>query len=171
MSTIRKPTAKATMPEIADEAGQAVEAVHAKVSAIAVPDFLKPVSDFQEQIRAQAQKSADQFRAQYETFKGKAETATGKLEESFEAANAGARTLNLKIVDLFREQANAGFAHIEALSSAKTFGDAIRLNQAFVQAQAEALQAHSKGIAEFATKLAADVVEPARASVVLPFSR
>ena len=81
------------------------------------------------------------------------------------------REFNMKVLDLFRAQTNAGFAHMQSLFAVKTVADAVKLQQDFAKTQVEALQAQSKEFAESAKKVATDVVEPVKGSMVLPFKR
>ncbi|WP_284178212.1 phasin family protein [Rhabdaerophilum sp. SD176] len=132
---------------------------------------IKPFADMQENFRAQAEKTIEQMRTQYTTLKGNAEVATGKLEESMTAAQAGTREFNAKVFELFRAQTTAGFDHLQALFGAKTLADAVKLQQDFAKVQVEAIQTSTKSLAELAKKVATDVVEPVKASIVLPFKR
>ena len=144
--------------------------VIAEVTA-ASKDAMKPFTDFQEKLRLGTEQGIEQLRTQYAALKGNAETATDKLEESVAAVHAGSRELNLKVLDLFRNQTNAGFAHVQALFTTKNVTDAVKLQQDFVKTQIETLQAQSKEFTELAKKVASDVVEPVKGSIVTPFKR
>lgn len=159
----------------------AVEATTAKVvnqvaantqaATAAAGELMKPFSDMQEKVRANAEKGIEQLRTHYASLKGNAESATDKLEESVAAAHAGTREFNMKVVDLFRAQTSAGFEHMQSLFAVKTVADAVKLQQDFAKAQVEALQVQSKELAEIAKKVATDVVEPVKATMVLSFKR
>jgi phasin len=135
----------------------------------AAAEAMKPFADIQEQVRAKAEKSLETIRTQYATMKTNAELATDKLEESIAAAHAGTREFNTKVFDLFRTNSNAAFDHMQKLFATKSVADAVKLQQDFAKTQFETAQVHSKELAEMAKKLAMDVVEPVKASVVLPF--
>ena len=122
-------------------------------------------------MRENAEKGIAQLRSHYASLKDTAETATDKLEASVQAAHAGTREFNTKVLELFRVQMNAGFEHLQALFAAKSVADAVKLQQDFAKTQVEALQAHSKGLAQIAQKVATDVSEPVKATMVLPFKR
>lgn len=190
MTTAKKPTAKtAEVSKTSEVAKTAVETVETAaktvvetveivankaaeaVGAAPMVDMLKPFSEMQEKVRASAEKGIEQLRAHYASFKDTAETATDKLEESMAAAQAGTRSFNLKVLDLIRLQSNAGLAHVQSLFAAKTIVDAVKLQQEFAKAQAELFQAHAKELADIAKKVATDVVEPVKDSMVLPFKR
>lgn len=145
--------------------------VSTKVATATATEFLKPFTDMQEKVRANAEKGLDQLRSHYATLKGNAESVTDKLEESVAAAHAGTRDFNMKVLEVFRAQTNAGFTHLQSLFAAKTIGDAVKLQQDFAKTQVESLQAHTKNLGEIAKKVATDVSEPVKATMVLPFKR
>lgn len=167
MAVAKKPA----VTVIEETATKVVEQVVANTEAAkaAAGDLLKPVSEIQEKVRANAEKGIEQLRSQYAALKGNAEAATDKLEASVAAAQAGAREFNIKVLELFHAQTNAGFAHLQSLFGVKTVADAVKLQQDFAKTQVEALQANSKHLAELAKKVATDVVEPVKDSIILPF--
>lgn len=169
MAVIKKPVTK-VIEETAEKAVEQTVQVTEAVTA-ATGDLLKPFADMQEKVRANAEQGIEQLRSHYATLKGNAETATDKLEASVAAVHAGTREFNMKVLELFRTQTNVGFEHLQALFGAKSVGDAVKLQQDFAKSQVEKLQAHSQGLAELAKKVATDVVEPVKESMVLPFKR
>lgn len=173
MAVAKKPVT-AAIPQTIDAAvEQVVETTKANTEAAvaAAGDMLKPFADLQEKFRAQAEKTIEQVRTQYSSIKGNAEAATDKLEQSLTAAHAGTREFNAKVFELFRAQTTAGFEHMQALFAARTLADAVKLQQDFTKAQVDVMQSNSKALAELAKKVATDVVEPVKASMVLPFKR
>jgi phasin family protein len=132
-------------------------------------ELLKPLNDMQEQFRAGTEKGLEHLRTQYTTIKSNAETATDKLEESLAAAQAGTKAFQAKVVDLFRTQADANFAHLRALFGAKSLPEALKLQQDFAQAQVATIQTETRNLAELAQKVAGDVVEPVKASLAVSF--
>lgn len=170
MATIKKPVTKVNTETLVEQTAANTQAATAAVQAVAA-DLIKPFADMQEKVRANAEKGIEQIRSHYATLKGNAEAATDKLEESVTAAHAGTREFNMKVLDLFRTQTNAGFEHMQSLFGAKTVADAVKLQQDFARSQVETLQAHSKHLAEIAQKVATDLVEPVKASMVMPFKR
>lgn len=171
MAVAKKPAVtviEETATKVVDQVVANTDAATAAVTA-AAGDFLKPVTEVQEKVRASAEKGIEQLRSHYATLKGNAEAATDKLEASVAAAQSGAREFNIKVLELFHAQTNAGFAHLQSLFGVKTVADAVKLQQDFAKTQVEALQANSKHLAELAKKVATDVVEPVKDSIVLPF--
>jgi phasin len=173
MATIKKPVTKVIEETAETIVEQTVANTQAATAAVqtAAAELAKPFADMQEKVRANAEKGIEQLRSHYATLKGNAEAATDKLEESVTAAHAGTREFNMKVLDLFRTQTNAGFEHMQSLFGAKTVADAVKLQQDFAKSQVETLQAHSKHLAEIAKKVATDLVEPVKASMVMPFKR
>lgn len=173
MATIKKPVTKVIEETAETIVEQTVAQTQAATAAVqtAAADLVKPFADMQEKVRANAEKGIEQLRSHYATLKGNAEAATDKLEESVTAAHAGTREFNMKVLDLFRTQTNAGFEHMQSLFGAKTVADAVKLQQDFAKSQVESLQAHSKHLAEIAKKVATDLAEPVKASMVMPFKR
>jgi len=173
MSVAKKPVAPVAAKTIEATAEKVVNQVvsNTQAATAAVGDLMKPFSEMQEKVRANAEKGIEQLRTHYASLKGNAESATDKLEESVAAAHAGTKEFNRKVVDLFRAQTNAGFEHMQSLFSVKTVADALKLQQDFAKTQVEALQAQSKELADIAKKVATDIVEPVKATMVLPFKR
>lgn len=167
MAVAKKPitkTAETIVDTITETASKAV-------SAVTSSEFAKPFADMQEKVRAGTEKGIDQLRTQYAAMKTSAESATDNLELSLAAAHAGTREFNMKMLDLFRANTNAGFEHLQSLFAVKTLPEALKLQQDFAKTQIEALQANSKEVVELAKKVATDVAEPVKASIVLPFKR
>ena len=134
-------------------------------------EIMKPFTVLQEQMRAQTEKSAEQVRASYASFKGNAELASAKLEESLVAARTGAKVLGEKMLDAVRVQTQVGLDHAKALGTAKDLGEIAKLQQAFVLKQIEAMKVQTQDFAAFSTKIANDVSEPVKASLVAAFKR
>jgi phasin len=168
-ATIAK--ASESVAQVAKAAVKSANAMVGSATPAPMSDMLKPFNAVQEQVRANAEKGIEQIRAHYASLKGTAENATDALEESMAAAHAGSRTFNMKVLELFRLQTNAGFAHMQALFTARTVGDAVKLQQDFARTQVEMLQAHAKELSDIAKRVASDVVEPVKESMVLPFKR
>lgn len=139
--------------------------------AAAVPAAFEPIADIQEKVRASAEKGVEQVKAQYEALKQAAEQATGKIEESFSAAQAGAKSFHLKALELTRANANATFDHVQAMFAAKSVADAVTLQGDFLKKQFEVYAAQAKELSELGQKVLGDAVEPVKAAVVVPFKK
>jgi phasin len=156
-------------PAVAAPVAAAPAAEVAASPVVALSEMMKPLTQMPETFRANAEQGLEKARAQYAALKGNAESMTEKLEESLTAAQSGARVFNGKVVDLFRAQVDAGFAHLNALFNVTSVSEAIKLQQEYSKAQVEALQAQSKDLADFAKQVGEQVVEPVKATIALPF--
>jgi hypothetical protein len=145
--------------------------VEASKPAAAIADLMQPFAAIQEQFRLQTEKNAEQLRTNYAAIKGNAELATAKLEESLVAARTGAKAMGDKVIEAVRTQTTVGFEHAKALGAAKSIEDVAKLQQAFVVSQFEAFKAQASEFAAFSTKIANDVTEPAKASLVAAMKR
>ena len=119
-----------------------------------------------DQFRVFAEQSAEQSKQAYAKFKSGAETAQKAIESTFETAREASTELSLKSLAAARANAEAGFAHLEALFGARTFSEVIELQTAFVRKafetaveQAKDLQAASSKAAEEVSKPMKDVFE------------
>ncbi|MCZ8258684.1 MAG: phasin family protein [Beijerinckiaceae bacterium] len=172
VTTAAPATIEAAVEQVVETTKANTEAVVSAATEMMKPFAeMKPFANMQESFRAQAEKTIEQMRTQYTTLKGNAEAATGKLEESMTAAQAGTREFNATVFALFRAQTTAGFDHLQALFGAKTIADALKLQQDFAKVQVETIQTNTKNLAELAKKVATDVVEPVKSTIVLPFKR
>lgn len=166
--------AAAPVAAVAVPAAAPVVAAPAAAAPVASPfenasEFLKPFTALPETFRANAEQGIETMRTQYAAFKGNAESMSEKLEESLAAAQTGARVFNGKVLDVFRAQVDAGFAHINAMFNVATLSEAMKLQQDFQKAQAEALKAQSQDLADYAKQVAEQVAEPVKSSITLPF--
>ena len=137
----------------------------------AVEAALAPITSMQEKVRETTEKSIEQARAQYEAVKDAAEKATGKIEESVNAAKAGAIDFNLKALELVRKNANASFDHFEALMGVKNVQDFVTLNTEFAKKQAELVAAQVKELTALGQKVVTEAAEPVKSAMVVSFNK
>lgn len=169
---IAEPAAPVAAPlEVAVPQVEAAMPLEALAAPAAEAETMKPFAMIQEQFRASAESSITQMRGQYSAMKDKAENATDKLEESLQAAQSGTKAFGLKMFDLFRAQTNAGLEHFQALFQTRSLADALALQQKFASAQIANLQAQSREFTELAQKVAAEIAEPVKSSIVVSLRR
>ncbi len=113
-----------------------------------------------DQFRAFAEKSVEQSKQAYTKLKSGAEDAQKAMETTFETAKAVSSDLSLKTITAFRANAEAGFAHLEALVGAKTLSEVIELQTAFLRSRAEAGVEQAKEFQAAASKAAEKVSAP-----------
>src|SRR5581483_1588608 len=111
-----------------------------------------------ESIRALAEKTVTQTREAYERGKEQLEEAIDALERSFDAAGQGATAFNRKLIDLAKK-----------LAGAKTLGEIVELQSAFIRSQFDVFAAQASEIRALTQKIAADTAEPIKHQVSKTF--
>jgi phasin len=168
--------AVAPVVEAPVEAVVAVAPAPAKAASkkpVAKPEFdlMKPFTAVQEQMRAQAEKGAEQMRANYAIVKGNAETATVKLEQSMIAARTGAKAFGDKLIEVVQAETKAHLDHVQKLGAARSLDEVAKLQHAFMLAQLDTYRTRSTDLTAFSQKIANDIAEPAKASLVAAWKR
>ena len=113
-----------------------------------------------DQFRAFTEKGVEQSKEAYAKMKSGAESAQKAMETSFETARAAGSELSLKSIALARSNAEAGFAHLEALVGAKSISEVIELQTAFLRKAAEMAVEQTKDFQTVSSKAAEDVAKP-----------
>jgi len=113
-----------------------------------------------DQIRAFAEKGVEQSKEAYAKLKTGAEETQKALEASFETARAVSSDLSLKTISALRANAEADFAHLEALIGAKSISDVVELQSGFLRRRVEMGVEQAKDFQASATKAAEDLVKP-----------
>jgi phasin len=139
------------MAKIAEKSAEFIENVE-------FPTF--DASKATDQIRAFAEKGVEQSKEAYAKIKTGAEETQKALESTFETAKSVSNDLSLKTISAFRANAEAGFAHLEALVGAKTLSDLIELQTSFLRKRVELGVEQAKEFQAVATKAAEQVSAP-----------
>ena len=113
-----------------------------------------------DQIRAFTDKGVEQSKEAYAKVKSSAEETKKAFDQSFEIAKAVSSDLSLKTISAFRANAEVGFAHLEALVSAKTLSEVVELQTAFLRKQVEKTVEQAKEFQAVTTKAVEDVSKP-----------
>jgi phasin len=113
-----------------------------------------------DQIRAFAEKGVEQSKEAYAKLKTGAEDAQKAIESTIETAKSVSGDLSLKTISAFRSNAEAGFAHLEALVGAKNFSEVIELQTAFLRSRVETSVEQAKDFQAAASKAAEKVSAP-----------
>jgi phasin len=121
-----------------------------------------------DQFRVMTEKGMEQSREAYARLKNGAEETQKAFETGFETARATGAELSLKTISAMRANAEAAFAHMEALVGVRSVSEFVELQTAFVRKgvemaveQAKDMQAVSSKAAEEAAKPVKDVFEKA----------
>jgi phasin len=113
-----------------------------------------------DQIRAFAEKGVEQSKETYAKLKTGAEEAQKALEATFETAKSVSSDLSLKTIANLRANAEANFAHLEALVGAKSISEFIELQTAFLRKRVETTVEQAKDFQAVASKAAEEVTQP-----------
>ena len=134
------------------------EKVTELLGTVEFPSF--DASKATDQFRAFAEKGVEQSKEAYAKIKTGAEETQKALESTFETAKSVSSDLSLKTISAFRANAEAGFAHLEALVGAKTLSDLIELQTSFLRKRVELGVEQAKEFQAVATKAAEQVSAP-----------
>ncbi len=128
--------------------------------------FSSSVIPFQlpEQVRAFAEKGVSQARENYTKLKDAAESHNGAIEAMFASATKGTTDYSAKMLDIVKANTTATFDLMQGLTGAKTLPEAFEMLTAHTKHQVEAITAQTKELAEFGQKVAAQTMEPIKAS-------
>ncbi|HEY0218564.1 MAG TPA: phasin [Afipia sp.] len=122
-----------------------------------------------EQVRAFAEKGVTQAREGYQKLKSAAETNNEAIEAAYTSASKGATDFTAKLVDIAKTNTATAFDFAQSLMGVKSLPEAFELMNAHARKQFETLSAQSKDLAEFGQKVAAEAVEPLKASAEKAF--
>jgi phasin len=117
-----------------------------------------------EQMRAFAEKGVSQARDNYAKFKDAAETHNGTMEAVFTSASKGASTYSAKVMEFVKANTSTALDFAQELLGAKSPSEALELWTAHTRKQFETFTAQAKELSELSQKVAAETVEPIKAS-------
>jgi phasin len=117
-----------------------------------------------EQMRALAEKGVSQARDSYAKFKDAAETHNGTMEAVFTSASKGASAYSAKLVEFIKANTTSSLDFAQELLSVKSPAEALELWTSQARKQFETLTAQAKELAELGQKVAAETVEPIKAT-------
>ncbi len=115
-----------------------------------------------DQFRAFTEKGIEQSGQAYAKLKENAETTQKAFEDSFENAKSVSNEWSLKTIAALRANSEAGFDHLEALSSVTTLSNFVELQTAFARKQAEVAADQIKELQAASTKAVEDVLKPVK---------
>jgi phasin len=117
-----------------------------------------------EQMRALAEKGVSQARDSYAKFKDAAETHNGTMEAVFTSASKGASAYSAKLVEFIKANTTSSLDFAQELLGVKSPAEALELWTSQTRKQFETLTAQAKELAELGQKVAAETVEPIKAT-------
>lgn len=113
-----------------------------------------------DQFRAFAEKSGEQAKEAYAKLKTGAEETQKAFETTFEQAKTVSSDLSLKTISAFRDNAEASFAHLEALLGVKSVSELFELQTSFLRKRVEVGVEQTKDFQSYASKAAEKVSAP-----------
>jgi len=120
--------------------------------------FMKP--EVPEAIRDLMKMSIEQAQRAFETFAATSEKTWKSLETSSQTARAGIKSLNEKIGDITRSNAEANFALALKLAESKDIAQAMELQSEHARKQMEAFGRQLEEIRDLATQVIQDSTPP-----------
>ena len=117
-----------------------------------------------EQMRAFAEKGVSQARDSYAKFKDVAESNNSAIEAVFTSASKGASEYSAKLMEMMKANTTATLDFAQELLGIKSPSEAVELCTSHAKKQFETLTDQAKELAELGQKVAADTVEPIKAS-------
>ena len=122
-----------------------------------------------DQFRAFAEKGVEQSKEAYAKLKSGAEETQKAFEASYKSVRAVSSEMSLKTIAALRANAEASFAHLEALVGARSLSEVIELQTSFLRKRVEMGVAQAKDFQAVATKAAEDVARPLKSVVEKTF--
>ena len=115
-----------------------------------------------DQIRVITEKGIEQSTQAYAKLKDNTEAAQKAMEESFETAKSASNEWSLKAIASMRANAEAGFDHLEALTSVTTLPNFFEMQTAFARKQAESAAEQMKEMQAASTKAFEEIFKPVK---------
>jgi phasin len=117
-----------------------------------------------EQMRAFAERGVSQARDNYAKFKDAAETHNVTIEAVFTSASKGASTYSAKLMEFMKANTTAALDFAQEMLGAKSPSEALELWTTHTRKQLETFTSQAKELGELTQKVAAETVEPIKAS-------
>jgi len=120
--------------------------------------FVKP--EVPEAVRDLMKMSIEQAKCAFETFAGTSEKAWKSLDTNSQSARTGIKSLNDKIGDIMRSNAEANFALALKLTESKDVVQALELQSDQARKQMDAFAKQLEEIRDLATQVIQDATPP-----------
>jgi len=116
--------------------------------------------DVPTQMRQFAEQSVEQARKAVDGFLTAAQKTAVTMENQASTAQSGAKDMRDKVMTLAEQNINNSFEFAQKLVRAKDIQEVMALQQEFLKAQMQAMQAQAKDLGSTAAKATADVARP-----------
>ena len=117
-----------------------------------------------EQVRAFAEKGVSQAREAHAKRKDAPEPHNGPIEAVFTSVNKGASAYSAKVMEFLKANTSTSLDFAQELFGVKTPSEALELWTTHTRKQLETFTAQAKELTELSQKVAAETVEPIKAS-------
>ena len=116
-------------------------------------------------LRDLAETNVAQTRELYERSKDTLQAVLTSWQKSFGAANQGAVSLNLKLMDIAERNISNGFDLATGLAGARNLTEVMELQSAYWRKQLSRLQTQAEEVRALSTRITANVTEPIKSGV------
>lgn len=113
-----------------------------------------------EQVRAAVDQGVEQSKQAFSKLSSDTETTQKALESTVEMAKTTGNGVSLKMIAALRDNAEAGFTHLEALVAAKSLSECIELQTAFLHKQFEKSAEQAKALQAVMIRAGEDMSKP-----------
>jgi len=150
-------------PRVAKAAAETADKAFAAGHDAAEAAFSYSSFEVPEFVRTFAEQGLTQTRDAYARMKSAAEEATDLLETSLDANREKAREVQVKALDIAKENADATFELMRSLLAATSVADAFQLQSTFARGRFEALIEYSRDMQTAIGQAGAEAGKPATA--------
>jgi len=116
--------------------------------------------DVPTQMRQFAEQSVEQAKKAVDGFLTAAQKTAATLENQASTAQSSAKDVSQKVMTFAEQNINNSFEFAQKLVRAKDIQEVMALQQEFLKAQMQAMQAQAKDLGSTAAKATADVARP-----------
>ncbi|MEM9205658.1 MAG: phasin [Pseudomonadota bacterium] len=131
-----------------------------KTAAKKTEEFMAMPIEMPEAFRDMTEKSVENAKEAYAKVKAVAEDATDIAEDTFSNASKGVTEINLKTIDMVKDNANAAFEFTKSLFGVTTVAEMVELSTSYAREQYESQVSQLKEMGELVQKVSKDTAQP-----------
>ncbi len=160
MATVKKTVNAKKTTTKAKAAPKAAEKATLDTSFVA--KAREAIEDRVETLTERAKDAWEQVQDRVKSARENAGDAMGVVRSSLEAAGAGVRDVNVKVIEFVQADANAYFDAVKKVATAKSVKEAFEIQTAYVRAQFQTSVKNARTVGEIAAEAAKDAFKPVR---------
>ena len=111
-------------------------------------------------LREMTERGMDQAKAAYDQFKGSAQEAVDLLDGSATALKSGGTEINMKAIEFFQNNMNAGFEFARRAAAVKDVQEFVELQSTFARDQFATYTQQARDLSELSVKVAEGASKP-----------